>query len=244
MHGLHLISPAFAALIQVILIDIAMAGDNAVVIGLAATRVPKAQRRVVIFWGLAAAVILRLVLAMLTATILARIGLMFAGGILLLWVAWRLYRDLHHGHDEKLGAKTIAGEGHCEVQPGPPPDIRRAILQIAAADLSMSLDNVLAVAGAAMNHVWVLAVGLILSIALMGFAASMVASLLQRHPWISYAGLIIVVYVALRMILFGGMEIYHASPLSRAADARRDTPIAYAQSPFVPVIADANRLAT
>ena len=208
----HLIPPSIAALIQVILIDIAMAGDNAIVIGLAATRVPKPDRRKVIFGGLVAAVVLRLVLAMLTATILERIGLMFAGGILLLWVAWRLYRDIHHGHDDKIGAHTLANEaapdGHCA--PTPTHDVRKAIIQIAVADVSMSLDNVLAVAGAAMNHVWVLVVGLTLSIALMGFAASMVAKLLQRHPWISYAGLTIVVYVALRMIYFGSMEIMHA----------------------------------
>jgi YjbE family integral membrane protein len=207
----HLIPPSIAALIQVILIDIAMAGDNAIVIGLAATRVPKPDRRKVIFGGLVAAVVLRLVLAMLTATILERIGLMFAGGILLLWVAWRLYRDIHHGHDDKIGAHAIANvngpDGHCA--PTPTHDVRKAIVQIAIADVSMSLDNVLAVAGAAMNHVWVLVVGLTLSIALMGFAASMVARLLQRHPWISYAGLTIVVYVALRMIYFGSLEIMH-----------------------------------
>jgi len=214
LQGFHLIPPAFAALIQVILIDIAMAGDNAIVIGLAATRVPKPDRRKVIFGGLAAAVVLRLVLAVMTATILERIGLMFAGGILLLWVAWRLYRDVHHGQDDKIGTKALSHEtgsdsaGQCT--PQPPHDVRKAIIQIAIADVSMSLDNVLAVAGAAMKHVWVLVVGLILSIALMGLAASMVARLLQRHPWISYAGLTIVVYVALRMIYFGGMEIWGA----------------------------------
>jgi YjbE family integral membrane protein len=212
LHGFHLIPPALAALIQVILIDIAMAGDNAVVIGLAATRVPKQDRRKVIFGGLVAAVVLRLVLAMMTATILERIGLMFAGGILLLWVAWRLYRDIHHGHEDKIGTKAltndVVGEGAGQCVPAPPHDLRKAIIQIAVADVSMSLDNVLAVAGAAMKHVWVLVVGLMLSIALMGFAASLVARLLQKHPWISYAGLTIVVYVALRMIYFGGMEIW------------------------------------
>jgi len=214
---LHLFSPAFAALVQVILIDIAMAGDNAVVIGLAAMRVPKSDRRKVIFGGLMAAVALRVVLAVLTATILDTIGLMFAGGILLLWVATRLYRDIHHAHEDKLGADAIAnpaGGGLPCAAAGPacapPIDVRRAILQIALADVSMSLDNVLAVAGAAMNHVWVLAVGLTLSVALMGFAASLVAALLQRHPWISYAGLTIVVYVALRMIWFGGLAIWFA----------------------------------
>lgn len=214
----NLFPPSLAALIQVILIDIAMAGDNAIVIGLAATRVPKPDRRKVIFGGLAAAVVLRLVLAVMTATILERIGLMFAGGILLLWVAWRLYRDTHHVHDDKIGAHALTHAAHGENGYAPPPsqsappqhDVRKAIIQIAIADVSMSLDNVLAVAGAAMKHVWVLVVGLILSIALMGFAASFVARLLQRHPWISYAGLTIVVYVALRMIWFGGMEIWTA----------------------------------
>lgn len=212
MHGIHLIPPAFAALVQVVLIDIAMAGDNAVVIGLAALRVPKPDRRKVIFGGLVAAVVLRLVLAVLTATILERIGLMFAGGILLLWVAWRLYRDIHHRRDEQIGAEALATEGAQDMPctPAPKPNVRRAILQIAVADVSMSLDNVLAVAGAAMNHVWVLAVGLMLSVALMGFAASLVARLLQRHPWISYAGVLIVVYVALRMVWFGGVELWQA----------------------------------
>lgn len=209
---IHLIPPALAALLQVILIDIAMAGDNAIVIGLAAMRVPKPDRRKVIFGGLAAAVVLRIVLAVLVATILNNIGLMFAGGILLLWVAWRLYRDIHRPHEEKIGVKAItdAEAGELPCQHAPRQDVRRAIGQLALADISMSLDNVLAVAGAAMSHPLVLVIGLMLSIALMGLAASLVARLLQRHPWISYAGLVIVVYVALRMVWFGGLEIWHA----------------------------------
>ncbi len=214
-HNLH---PALVALLQVILIDIVLAGDNAVVIGMAASRVPAQDRRRVIFWGLTAAVFLRVILAMTTATILETIGLMFAGGILLLWVSWRLYRDIAQSKDEEVGAKTIA-EAHaqtseiCSAAPAPllSPQMRRAVFQIVVADLSMSLDNVLAVAGAAMDHVWVLAIGLVLSIALMGIAASLIANLLHRYPWISYAGLIIVVYVALRMIWFGGWEIMHAT---------------------------------
>ena len=212
VHLVHLLPPALAALIQVILIDLTMAGDNAIVIGMAAARVPKPERRKVIMGGLMAAVVMRIVLAMLTATILEHIGLMFAGGILLLWVAWRLYRDIHHGPEEQIGVSAFAEEAAQEpaCATTPPYDVRRAIVQIAVADLSMSLDNVLAVAGAALNHVWVLAIGLMLSIALMGFAASLVARLLQRHPSIRYAGVLIVVYVALRMIWFGGMEIWHA----------------------------------
>jgi YjbE family integral membrane protein len=217
LHGFHLIPPALAALFQVILIDIAMAGDNAVVIGLAAMRLPKPDRRKVIFGGLVAAVILRIVLAILAMTILLNhLGLMFAGGILLLWVAWRLYRDIHNGQDEEKAAYVFSAlEANAKPPgtpcvPSPPSEVRRAIVQIALADVSMSLDNVLAVAGAAMTHAWVLIVGLILSIALMGFAASLVARLLQRHPWISYAGLTIVIYVALRMIWIGGGAILHA----------------------------------
>jgi YjbE family integral membrane protein len=214
LPSFHLMSPALAALLQVILIDIVLAGDNAVVIGIAAARIPKPERRKVIFWGLAAAVILRLGLATITATILEVIGLMLAGGILLLWVAWRLYREIHRAHEDSVGAKTI-GDMETSLAPAGTPistrEMRLAILQITIADLSMSLDNVLAVAGAAMNHVWVLAIGLLLSIALMGLAAAFIANLLQRHPWISYAGFIIVVYVALRMIWFGGMAIIHVT---------------------------------
>ena len=214
MPTLHILPPALAALLQVILIDIVLAGDNAVVIGIAAAQVSKPERRRVIFWGLVAAVVLRILLATVTATILKTIGLMFAGGILLLWVAWRLYRELHGSQDDAVGANTISEPNFTTLQsglPGRSHSVRRAILQITIADLSMSLDNVLAVAGAALNHVWVLAVGLLLSIALMGLAASLIANLLQKMPWISYAGLIIVLYVALRMIWFGGVEIFYAT---------------------------------
>lgn len=211
MFDLHLLSPATVALLQVILIDIVLAGDNAVVIGMAASRVPAVQRARVIFWGLAAAVIIRIFLATITATLLAVIGLMFAGGILLLWVTWRLYRDIKEGQQDEVGHHTITtGADHPKARP-PLDDkgVRKAIGHIVVADISMSLDNVLAVAGAAREHVWVLAIGLLLSIAMMGIAASMIARLLRKHPWINYAGLIIVFYVALRMIWDGGHEIAH-----------------------------------
>jgi YjbE family integral membrane protein len=213
MPSLHLLSPSLAAFLQVILIDIVLAGDNAVVIGLAAAGVPKPERRRVIFWGLAAAVVLRVALAVMTATILAVIGLTFAGGILLLWVSWRLYRDLKRPHEDVVGTKTIGEHGSLVPSglPAASANVRRAIFRITVADISMSLDNVLAVAGAAMNHVWVLTVGLALSIALMGFAAAAIANVLHRNPWISYAGLIIVVYVALRMIWLGAMQIAHVA---------------------------------
>ncbi len=215
MPGLHAFSPALAALLQVILIDIVLAGDNAVVIGMAAARVPQIERRRVMFWGLVAAVMLRLVVAYIVLFILFKTSffLVFAGGLLLLWVAWRLYREIHDAHQETVGAKTISDFGFGDLQtrlPASSPHVRRAVLRIAVADMSMSLDNVLAVAGAAMNHAWVLAVGLILSIALMGLAASLIAKLLQKAPWISYAGLIIIIYVALRMMWIGAAEFFGA----------------------------------
>lgn len=215
MFGLHLISPSFAALLQVILIDLVLAGDNAIIIGLSASLVPKLQRRRVIFWGLAAAVLFRIAIACIIAQFLLRsVFLLFAGGALLLFVAWRLYREIHRAQEDAVGAKTIGG-GHDD-QAVPqlsirPASVRRAVVQIAIADLSMSLDNVLAVAGAAMNHVWVLVVGLLLSVALIGFAASKIANLLQKYPWISYAGLIIIIYVGVRMIWLGFFQMIHAA---------------------------------
>jgi YjbE family integral membrane protein len=206
----------FFALIQVVLIDIVLAGDNVVVISIAAARVPLVVRRKVIFWGLVTAVVLRVCLATFTTVLLDLIGLMFAGGILLLWVCWKLYRDIREAAEEK---KAIAAMECVPEKLGGPYSaeassamVRRAIVQIAAADLSMSLDNVLAVAGAARNHVVVLAVGLILSIGLMGVAAHVIAKILNKHAWISYAGLFIVLYVALSMIWRGGVMIMHAMP--------------------------------
>ena len=195
---------AFFALLQVILIDIVMAGDNAVVIGMAAARLPMAMRHKVIFWGLAAAVVMRVFLATMTVELFGFIPLRVVGGILLLWVAWRLWRDVRqanktpNGDDRDCEAK-LGALGGGEIV------MRRAIMQITIADISMSLDNVLAVAGVAIHHLWVLAVGLMLSIGLMGVAANLVAKLLNRHPWISYAGVFIVLYVACSMIYHGGM---------------------------------------
>ncbi|HXC54819.1 MAG TPA: TerC family protein [Rhizomicrobium sp.] len=210
----------FFALLQVVLIDIVLAGDNAIVIGMAASRVPQIIRRKVIFWGLVAAVVLRIILATLTVELLEIIGLMFAGGILLLWVCWKLYRDIRDAAEEKRAqaAAEACGAPITDKLGGPYSHeagaamVRRAVVQIAAADLSMSLDNVLAVAGAARNHVVVLAVGLCLSIGLMGVAAAMIARVLNKYPWISYAGLFIVLYVALNMVWRGGMAIMHAMP--------------------------------
>jgi len=186
------------ALVQVLMIDIMLAGDNAVVIGLAAARVPPAMRRKVIFWGLAAAVILRLGMAAVAVSLMKVIGLTLAGGILLLWVSWRFWRDIRHSAKHESPALDANAS------------LRRAIWQIMIADISMSLDNVLAVAGAARDHMDVLAIGLILSIVLMGLAANMVARLLERWRWLSYLGLAIVVYVAGSMVYEGGKQVLAA----------------------------------
>jgi len=183
-----------AALAQVLMIDVVLAGDNAVVIGLAAARVPPAIRSKVIFIGLAAAVLLRLGLAVVAVRLLGIIGLTLAGGILLLWVAWRFWRDLSRDQPQHGGVEHKGSLG-------------RAVFQIVLADISMSLDNVLAVAGAARQHLDVLAIGLLLSVALMGAAAEMIARLLERFRWISYLGLAVVVYVALSMIWSGSHDV-------------------------------------
>ena len=185
------------ALAQVLMIDVVLAGDNAVVIGMAAARVPPAIRSKVIIAGLAAAVLLRLGLSVIAVKLLGIIGLTLAGGILLLWVSWRFWRDLtrHQPHAAELDPKGSLG---------------RAVLQIVLADISMSLDNVLGVAGAARDHLDVLVIGLLLSVALMGAAAEMIARLLERFRWISYLGLAVVVYVALSMIWSGSHDVTQA----------------------------------
>ena len=186
------------ALAQVLMIDIVLAGDNAVVIGMAASRVPAALRNKVIFWGLAAAVALRVFLAVIAVSLMKVIGLTLAGGILLLWVCWRFWRDIscHKAHETTELAATAS--------------LRRAITQIVLADVSMSLDNVLAVAGAARDHLDVLVLGLMLSVALMGAAANLIARLLERYRWIIYLGLAVVLYVALSMIWHGGHDVVKA----------------------------------
>lgn len=195
---LTLFSPGgLAALAQVLMIDVVLAGDNAVVIGMMAARLPPAIRPKVIFAGLLAAVLLRLLLAVIAVALLRVVGLTLAGGILLLWVCWRFWRDLSRR------------------RPLPAPDpaqgsLGRAALGILLADLSMSLDNVLGVAGAARQHLDVLVIGLLLSVALMGAAAEMIARLLERYRWISYLGLVIVIYVALSMIWSGSHDVTQA----------------------------------
>lgn len=189
------------AFAQVILIDLVLAGDNAIVIGLAASGVPRHRRREVIFWGIGAAVVLRILFALVATQLLAIIGLTLAGGVLLLWVSWKLWRELR---SPRRTIETAAAEGEPAAEPK---SMRAAITQITMADVSMSLDNVLAVAGAAREHPGILVFGLILSIALMGIAASFIARLLQRHRWIAYVGLAIILYVSVEMIWRGGHEV-------------------------------------
>jgi YjbE family integral membrane protein len=210
---------ALAALVSVILIDIALAGDNAIVVGMAAAGLPTQQRRRAIFVGILAAAGLRILFASFTVQLLQIIGLLLAGGILLLWVAWKLWREIragkHHEHEENEEARGEAPLDGLEADPAMPmtapvKSFRQAVTQIVIADVSMSLDNVLAVAGAAREHEIVLIFGLALSVALMGLAASLIANLLRRYHWIAYLGLIIILYVALRMIWEGAREVFAA----------------------------------
>jgi YjbE family integral membrane protein len=197
LHFTLLSLGGLAALAQVLMIDVVLAADNAVVIGVVAGRLPTAIRAKVIFAGLLAAVLFRLMLALIAVQLLRIIGLALAGGMLLLWVSWRFWRDLSPYHASHTSAPAQGSLG-------------RAVSAIVLADLSMSLDNVLAVAGAARQHLDVLAIGLLLSVALTGTAAEMIARLLERFRWISYLGLAVVVYVALSMIWSGSHDLTQA----------------------------------
>lgn len=199
-------SQALSALLQVFAIDLVLAGDNAVVIGVAAATLPAANRGKVIFIGILSATVLRIIFAVLATEFLRILGLLLAGGILLLWVAWKLWRDLRRdsakSHEELAAAEALAfGEAARK-------SFWRAVGRIVIADLSMSLDNVLAVAGAARDHPIVLAVGLVLSIALMGLAASLVARVLERCRWLAYIGLAVILYVAVDMIYRGALDVW------------------------------------
>jgi YjbE family integral membrane protein len=196
--------PLLIAFAQVVLIDIALAADNAVVVGLAAAGLHPADRRKALIVGIVAATVLRILFASIAVQLLQLTGLILAGGILLLWVCWKMWREMRttqHGHDD---ATT-------EVRPAK--TLRDAIVQIIVADISMSLDNVLAVAGAARDHPVAVIFGLMLSVFLMGTAAMMIARLLERYRWIGYVGLLVVLFVALRMIWDGGHEVTEAVAL-------------------------------
>ena len=201
------------ALLQVLIIDITLAGDNAVVIGLAVNGLPAHQRRPAIIVGIAGATVLRIAFGAVTVQLLQIVGLMLAGGVLLLWVCWKMYRDLrdpHHVHEaEGEAALEDATTGIHKIirHKGKPKTLRGALATILLADLSMSLDNVLAVAGAAREHPVVLVFGLVLSVTLMGIAATWIARLLMKWRWLGYLGLVIIVYVALHMIWEGHRQV-------------------------------------
>ncbi len=211
---------ALTALFQVILIDLVLAGDNAIVIGLAAAGLPQQQRNRAILVGILAATVLRIIFAGMTTQLLKLVGLLFAGGVLLLWVCWKMWRELRTAHAEFETASDydVNADGTA-VQHVPRKTFAAAAWQIVVADVSMSLDNVLAVAGAAREHPLVLIIGLALSIALMGLAASMIARLLQRHRWIAYVGLAVILYVAAEMIYRGAIELQPAVKAAVAAVA-------------------------
>jgi YjbE family integral membrane protein len=194
---------AIAALIQVIMIDLVLAGDNAVVIGLAAAGLPTKQRSRAILVGIVAATVLRIAFASIAVELLEIVGLLLAGGILLLWVCWKMWRELESPAHKEAEAVLGTGEGQVRRK-----TFAQAAWQIVIADISMSLDNVLAVAGAARDHPAALVFGLALSIVLMGAAATFIARLLNKHRWIAYLGLAIILYVSLDMIWRGALEVW------------------------------------
>ncbi|MEX1107928.1 MAG: TerC family protein [Dongiaceae bacterium] len=207
-----------SALIQVIMVDLVLAGDNAIVVGMVAASVPREQRTKVLVFGIIGATILRVAFALITTQLLAVIGLMLAGGILLLWVSWKLWRDIEEQRrerravrDAEAAAAAAAANGIVDLASAPDPvqpkSLRKAIVQIIVADVSMSLDNVLAVAGIARDHAWVLIFGLALSIAFMAVAATLIARLLKKHHWLAYVGLAVIFYVACAMIWDGSIDV-------------------------------------
>jgi YjbE family integral membrane protein len=197
--------PEISAFFQVLFIDIVLAGDNAVVVGMAAAGIPAARRAKVILAGIGAAVVLRIFFALGATQLLQIVGLQLAGGILLMWVCWKMYRELMTSREEQAQAAAIAEDMDSPLVPVPSTEktFAQAMWQIVVADVSMSLDNVLAVAGAAMEHPRVLFLGLLISVALMGAAASIIARLLSRYHWIAWIGLLIIFYVAIEMIWNG-----------------------------------------
>ena len=195
------------ALGTVILTDLALAGDNAIVVGMAAASLPAELRRKAIFIGIVTATVMRILFALVTTQLLAIVGLLLAGGILLAWVSWKLWREIREQHNADLGEAVLEGKAVAQQKPK---TFKAAVMQIVVADISMSLDNVLAVAGAAREHAWVLIFGLALSVVLMGAASTLVARLLTRHRWIAYVGLFVILYIALRMMWDGSMEVMTA----------------------------------
>jgi YjbE family integral membrane protein len=196
---------AFAAFMQVLLIDLVLAGDNAIVVGALAAGLPADQRKKVILIGVLAALVLRIIFALMVTWLLGIVGLVLAGGLLLLWVAWRMYRDVRGHAGESPGSPEIVGDEHSGLKSTK--TFAGAAWGVAVADVSMSLDNVLAVAGAAREHPGILIVGLIFAVALMGIAANIIAQYIERYRWIAWVGLVVIVYVAVKMIVEGWSEV-------------------------------------
>jgi YjbE family integral membrane protein len=194
---------AFSAFIQVLMIDLVLAGDNAIVVGALAAGLPAEQRKKVILIGVAAALVLRIFFALIVTQLLQIVGLILVGGLLLLWVAWKMWRELRHA-GESAGSPEVSGDEHSGLRPAK--SFAGAAWAVAVADVSMSLDNVLAVAGAARDHPGILIVGLVFAVALMGLAANIIARYIERYRWIAYVGLAVILWVALKMIYDGWVD--------------------------------------
>ena len=195
---------AMAAFVQVLLIDLVLAGDNAIVVGALAAGLPPEQRRKVIMIGVIAALVLRVAFALVVSQLLQIVGLVLAGGLLLLWVAWKMWRELHHG-GESAGSPEVEGDEHSGVRPAR--TFASAAWAVAIADVSRSLDNVLAVAGASRDHPGIMIVGLVFAVSLMGVAANIIAKYIERYRWIAWIGLLVILYVAVKMIWEGWHEV-------------------------------------
>ena len=191
---------ALLELLEVVLVNLVLSADNAIVVGIAVAGLPPGRRWQVMVLGIGAATVLRIIFAAFTVQLLAVIGLLLAGGLLLLWVCWKLWRELRDG-----GLSVDAMKSKV------PKSMPEAIVQITVADVSMSLDNVLAIAGVARTNLWVLIVGLTLSVVFMGLAAALIARVLNRHTWIGYVGLAVILYVAIKMIYDGSVEVLAAA---------------------------------
>ncbi|WP_414712683.1 TerC family protein [Sphingopyxis sp.] len=194
---------AFAAFLQVLMIDLVLAGDNAIVVGALAAGLPAEQRKKVILIGVLAALVLRIAFALVVTQLMQIVGLIFVGGLLLIWVAWKMWRELRHT-GQSHGSPEIEGDEQSGLKPAK--SFAGAAWAVAVADVSMSLDNVLAVAGAAREHPGILIVGLIFAVALMGVAANIIAKYIERYRWIAYIGLAVIVYVAVKMIYEGWVD--------------------------------------
>jgi YjbE family integral membrane protein len=196
---------AWIAFGQVLMIDIMLAGDNAIVVGALAAGLPADQRKKVILIGIIAALVLRIIFALVVTQLMQIVGLIFAGGLLLLWVSWKMYRELRPaGAGASHGSPEVAGDEHSNLKPAK--SFASAAWAVAVADVSMSLDNVLAVAGAARDHPGILIIGLLLAVALMGVAANILARYIERYRWIAWVGLVVIIYVALKMIYDGYVD--------------------------------------